>query len=294
MPVTIENLTPDFLAFWQQAKGRPLPEQEQLWHELYQARHPDVFEVYQDYGGRLDRDDRLAAALVCFPAHLSTLEPLIYQAPKLVIRTAEATRQVFGAAPAELPFVLMVGLFRSNGWADLLRGRQTAFLALEQFATPQALEITVAHETAHVLHLGEDPARWNEHDVGEKLFKEGLAVCASEQVVPGLTAGEYLWFGPGFEDWVTRCTERWAELREEVLRDLDRQDEATADRHFTYFPDQLGERGERPTRAGYFVGYQVVSYLTRRHSLRELASWSPTEAKEAVRQVLTTLPTLNR
>ncbi len=39
MPVPIDDITPDFLAFWDRAEGRPVAEQWQLWREAYEEPH---------------------------------------------------------------------------------------------------------------------------------------------------------------------------------------------------------------------------------------------------------------
>jgi hypothetical protein len=60
MPPSIENLCPDFLAFWEQARDKPVEEQEGLWHALYELPHRELLEIYFTFFG-----SRSSGASVC-------------------------------------------------------------------------------------------------------------------------------------------------------------------------------------------------------------------------------------
>jgi hypothetical protein len=46
VPVAIEDITPDFLAYWDRAARLDLAEQRRLWLETYELPHREVFDVY--------------------------------------------------------------------------------------------------------------------------------------------------------------------------------------------------------------------------------------------------------
>jgi len=60
MPPSIENLCPDFLVFWEQARDKSVEEQERLWQALYQSPHRELLEIYFTFFG-----SRSSGASVC-------------------------------------------------------------------------------------------------------------------------------------------------------------------------------------------------------------------------------------
>jgi hypothetical protein len=51
MSSSIENSCPDFLAFWEEARGKPLAEQKRVWDSLYKSPHRELLELYFSYFG---------------------------------------------------------------------------------------------------------------------------------------------------------------------------------------------------------------------------------------------------
>jgi len=44
--MSIIDLVPDFLSFWEEAQDRPLEEQLRLWRKPYEGKHRAIFDVY--------------------------------------------------------------------------------------------------------------------------------------------------------------------------------------------------------------------------------------------------------
>jgi len=174
--VHIENICPDFFAFWERAQGRNRPDQVDLWRSLYEDRHRDIFEVYY---GTFGRREGLEQALDRFPQAVPRMRVALASAEESMGRVVPRCAHLFEAPEADIRSVLMVGLFQSDAWATSLRGRPTSFLTLEHVTDPRWLEITVAHETAHTLHhlCASTPlADWvDSGTVGEGLFTRAIA-----------------------------------------------------------------------------------------------------------------------
>ncbi|MEA3396505.1 MAG: DUF2268 domain-containing putative Zn-dependent protease [Chloroflexota bacterium] len=279
MTVHVENLIPDFLAFWEQSQDLSLPEQKRLWQTLYEELHRDVFDVYYSRWGN---PARLEEALLKFPEVVPRLPELSHNIQTRIAGIVTRCARLFAAPEIDLDVVVMVGSFTSNGWLTFFRGKPTVFLALECFATPRYLELLIAHELAHGFHAQCSATPWAEFAIGEALFGEGLAIVASANICPDATEEETLWFKTGYADWLAECAARWPELRRRFLADLAKIDEPL---YASYFGEK-GPAAGLPKRAGYFVGARVIQSLSQQHTLAELARWSPERAVAETRRTL--------
>ncbi|MEW6231764.1 MAG: DUF2268 domain-containing putative Zn-dependent protease [Chloroflexota bacterium] len=279
MTIRIENICPDFFAFWEQAQGCSLAEQKQLWQTMYEELHRDVFDVYYRRWGD---PARLDEALGKFSQVVQKLQEIVHDVEHRIKRAVTNCAQVFDMPESDFEFVVMVGLFTSNGWATTFRGKPTSFLALECFTEPHYLDILIAHETAHSFHTQCGSGEWPDFAVGEGLFREGLATMASAVMYPGAMEAEYLWFGPGYNGWMAECLSRWPELCQRFLRDLAQIDETL---YTAYFGGKGPEVG-LPKRVGYIVGYRAIAALSQRHTIAEMARWSPEHSVAEVKRVL--------
>jgi hypothetical protein len=288
MIVSIEDISSDFFAFWEHAHDRGRDEQKQLWLALYEGRHRDVFEVYYRRWGDPDQLDH---ALAHFPQQVAQMRSHLPTVRQQIHHTAALCAQLFAAAERDLHYVVMVGLFGSDGWATRLRGRPTCFCALEHVTDQRRLDILLAHESAHGFHGQTSPFNLETTVLGEGIFLEGLAVLVSAQVIPYEAETSYFWFGypqtaqgQAVDDWLAECRQRWPHVRQRVLEDLGRTDEACFARYF-WAREALLEAGI-PVRVGYFVGYRVLSTLYQRYTVAEMARWTPADAVSQVRQTL--------
>lgn len=151
-----------------------------------------------------------------------------------------------------------------------------------------------AHEITHAFHYEVSDITFNDATVAETLMKEGLATSVSEAVMPGFGEDVYLWpgydvttEGEGVTAWLGRCRALEAELKEQLLRDLNSSDPATLGRYFNAGPRYRHER--TPTRAGYAVGYWLLRRLRQSFSLSELSRWKRERINRDVAEALLTL-----
>ena len=275
MPVTIDDITPDFLAFWDRAEGRPVAEQRRLWREAYEEPHRTLFEAYYR---RQARPDDLEAALARFAETAPRLRAGVPALRRDIERIIPAVGRLFAAPDVDRRWVLMVGLFSADGWVDVMDGEPVCFCAVESVEDLDRAEVLLAHEAAHVDHERCQPDGWRGMDtVGHALFLEGLAVLASVRVNSGTDEAGHLWPGrrrtPGGQavgDWLAECEAAWADTRAALLGDLHREDAETFAAYF------LGRRAHEnvPIRVGYFVGYRLLAALAGDRPVADMARWS--------------------
>ncbi|MGK5739692.1 hypothetical protein [Micromonospora sp. URMC 103] len=288
--VHVRDLVPDFLAYLSECEAADAGQWATLWRSRYLDRHRDVF-AEMDRTGEWSRPDDLAAVLVRLHAEGATLavrsSAVRALLPQGIGAVAGALDWSGDGDPLEC--VVLVGLYRANGWADTLHGRYALFLAVEELGPPGDDRLLVLHEGAHVLHDRLAAIRhWPVHGVANTLFTEGLATQVSVELAPGRGDEEYLWFGrPGYRTWLDRCRRQWPHILDRISADLDATD---PDHHAPYFLLRDSPlAGDLPKRCGYLVGLAVVRRLREEHPLSELARWDLERVVTEVRSALRAL-----
>lgn len=287
----VRDLVPDFLACLDEYAGTPAASWPDRWRSRYLARHPDVFRA-------LDRDGSWSGA-----RELDAILPGLHDRAADLAARAKAVRALLpsGVAavcdalawsdPADpIECVVLVGLDRTNGWADELDGRFALFLAVEQLGPPGDDRLLVLHEAAHVVHDRRAGIRtWPDHGVANGLLTEGLATQVSAELDPGRPDEIYLWFGRlGYRAWLDECRHRWPEILNRVRADLDADD---PEHHAAYFLMRDSPlAGDLPKRCGYLVGLTAVRRLRERHPLPEIATWSLPRVRAEISGALADLP----
>lgn len=279
MDCEVRDLMADFEAYWSAAADQPLERRAALWRDLYESPHPDVFDHYFGLWG--SRDELLESGLRQHEG-----KELVRRGTRLTSAVgpgASLSVELLGARSVPLRYVVMVGLFRADGWVDDLRGQPTAFFCVEKLADPDTYAAMVAHETTHILHQAQRPGSWPDEAVGLNLLVEGLALAAAQQADPGLSPGQL--FGvDDFGAWRADCCSAWPEVLRELLNRLE---EVDCDQYRRFFwPDWIRRDVDVPERIGYLVGYSAVQTLAERHSLEEMVRWPPERAIFELRPVL--------
>lgn len=282
MAARLTDISGDFLAFWDRAQGRTPDEQKRLWQELYEEPHREIFDIYfGQFGNRASLDRALAR----YPGTVETIRQAREGLAERIDASLTRCAALFEEPSAEFDYVTMVGVFNSNGWAIPFRGRPASFLALEWFSEPIYLDILIAHEAAHAFHALAGQRNLEEKQMGQALFNEGLATLASELLCPGLRPPAYLWFAADWGDWVQTCTEKRSALAGQFLSLLEQSNTSLYNAWFMMGdPDPVV-----PVRAGYYLGCEVVRRLHQRHSIAEMARWSPGRVLDELAPMLTQL-----
>lgn len=275
------DLIPDFLGFWEAAWDAPPAEQQRLWYERYEAAHCKLFALTD---GRHGNAEHLPSALMRFPAIAPELPRAAAQVQAIIDDLIPALCALFDLPHLDLRWVLLVGMFWSDGWVVDVDGVPTCFIAVEHLvhAAPPRAQLLLGHEAAHVAHATCLGASWHDLEtIGHHLFLEGLATVATAHLVPGLEPATYAWLGLtetirglSLEAWAAQCEVAWPHERIQIQRQLFGNDRATLARSFLQAPPDI------PERLGYLIGWHLVSELVRHHSLADLARWSPQQIHE--------------
>lgn len=287
MPAQLIDLTSEFFAFWEEARDRSPEEQRRLWYACYEDRHRQLFSRCGDRHGNAEA---LPQALDRFSNVVPQLPETIAQVRAAIDQSEPALTRLFALDRLALHWVLLVGMFWSDGWVVEVEGEPSIFIAVEMItpATPPRIELLLAHEGAHIAHARCSP--WDDLEtLGHGLFVEGLATVASAQLVPGYGETTYLWaglettwHGQSLLDWLQACQRVWPRVAADLRRDLDSTERAIQDPYF------LGSKAPEalPERIGYFAGWRLVSALAAEYSLAALARWSPERIQKAMAQLL--------
>jgi hypothetical protein len=293
MPPSIENLCPDFLAFWEQARGKLPAEQERLWHELYESPHRELLDIYFTFFGSRAN---LVPAFQRYDAMIPTIRRMSSAVEELIHTVEPRCGELFEVLEMDAPYVLMVGVFDSDSWSTRWRGRPTSFLAMESESNSRLrdLELTIAHESAHAYHKACRPDYHTGMIVGGEVFAEGLAVLVSTLLFPDAPEAAYLWpggeltrHGQSCADWVAECDQRLDLLRQSMLQHLEQSDPALQSLYF-HMHDQ--PQHPVPARAGYVVGYRVLQRLAQTYTVAEMARWPLDRVCQELRTVLALEP----
>ncbi|WP_344168286.1 hypothetical protein [Kribbella lupini] len=277
MPITVRNLVPDFLEFWDQARAEDEQGQLTLWAE-YVERHPEVIDDFRRSG----REPDPRAALGLYPKALELIRANAEAADGWVHEAAELVAPVLDARHLELQAVVMVGLGTANGWVSDFGGRPTLFLAVERIPDATAARILAAHEFAHAVQLPLPEVPWTDiGPLGQWIYSEGFATALTAELLPEYGLAEHLWFGDGYDDWLVDCLQVLPAAESAILSDLESEDDEVVGRYLT-----RNQGSPFPDRVGYLVGTRLVQDLRRTHDWPELARWSTEQAQQEVRRAL--------
>jgi len=247
---------------------------EELWKDMYQADHKDVFDAF--FASQGGREGMHALARELSRVRMKVNEALP-EMSGLIEEIEPKVRKLLGVAADPAPLhVLMVGTFSTNAFVARLGDEVALFHCLEWFAGAGPTSVLIAHEDAHAWHqiaLGESAPE----DLAYTAFYEGLAIQASKAAVPERPADDYFWYGvAGFEDWLAECEKDEATLLKDFRKSLKR-DDATE----MFFGNGFIEEKWR-------TGYYIADLLMRRidRPLDELAKLTIDEGRQAIKDSL--------
>jgi hypothetical protein len=297
--IRIRNLSQDFLDFWEEARDESQEDQLKLWQELYDSKHPEVFQVYfgPPYFGRReclpDALQRYAKDVERIGKTAEGIEELL---PKIIAGVLSFF--ALGEDEIEIDVIAFVGIYHASGFVFPVGGRTTVFLALENLAEYESdrVKIGIAHELSHALQFAlgqraasqlsaafmDDPLSLFTR-IDARLFAEGFAISASRQIIPAQDQPDYLFYTA--EQW-TWCQANRNRLVEMTLRGLAGDDQEVYTKLFQMFESREGAEGLPYQQTGYYVGYLAIEKLLERYTLRELAEVEPGEFPKLICRAL--------
>ena len=300
------NFLPDFLDILAQS------DPEAAYHRFLDAHRPLLAAYWNNYVLDLDSPHAAPVIAAAMQADRTDLYAMLQQVD-VVRLTEEALQRSEDLLGVDRPtdVVLMIGMGAANAGELVINGRGVAFVCLEHFTgrpnpetfgmglAPELLPLWVAHEVAHTVRytsptsesdlrrlISEAGGQYDYWVTGsratlrELLLNEGLAVHASQAVVPGLDPADYF----GFQRrQYQRMREMEGFLRRAVHHDLDRTGLGLRLKYLSggMSPTARQSLGRvLPERSGYYLGHRMAEPLVTERGIRD-ALRAPASAFQA-------------
>jgi hypothetical protein len=278
------NLLPEFLDILAQ------PDPEAAYHRFLDTHRPLLTAYWNNYVLDLDSPQAAPVIAAALRADRSDLYALLDQVDVAAL-AEEALHRAEDLLQVDRPTdcVVMVGMGGANAGELVIKGTGVAFVCVEHFTgranpdtfgmglPPELLPLWLAHEIAHTVRytspssgselrrlVSEAGGYYDYWSTGsratlrELLINEGLAVHASQAVVPGLDPADY--FGYPRRQY-QRMRELEAFLRRAVQHDLERTGLGLRLKYLSggMSPAARLSLGRvLPERCGYYLGHRMT------------------------------------
>ena len=281
----IINVVDDFLEYADAAARADAESRSVLWNRMLESRHPEFFSevIYRKTSGP-DREAFKKELLrrfwtEIFP-RLSELRETNRAAVGKMLEARRAFQAAFPDFRPDCDYYLTVS-FSFHGKVVEMGGRPVLAVGLENFRPGDpALDIAIAHEQFHLYHFRTFSTRGALY---RSVWAEGLAVTASEVLVPGQRFSRYLGFSG---QRMNEIHGAYARLARELALNLDNADHAVKRAWLGMEPNRLNV----PPGAGYYLGRDMIHVLLKQGwKLAQLARLSPEEARRLLIQAATAI-----
>ena len=246
--LTIKDLTPKFLKFYDEAtKENASPERRwELWKKDYdfaavpptpegeQMKRKILDDAWPKYPAVIDRIRAGAASIT--PDPNATLRQI-----------AELLRP---EKPVNITLIVYVGGLDGNAFTAAFDNKITTALPIEDDLATRALRMT--HELTHAVHIsmGSFSGGWI-RTIGTTVLTEGLAMRATQRLLPGHPDAYYCEARPGWFDQA-------AKLRNGILQDV--RTAIHSDKSEDVMRFTIGKGPSGIEREAYYAGWVVVGY----------------------------------
>lgn len=249
--VTVKDLTPKFLAFYDKARKEKDPDKRfALWKQMYGfAAVPPGPQGEAMARGLLDHAwSGYPAVMERIKAGLAGFDP----PPETTLRRVAAVLKP--DQPVKLELLLYVGGLEKNAFAAPGKdGVPTVAVSVE--ADPAERGPVMTHEMVHAVQIdmGAMSGAWI-RTIGETVLAEGLATRVTQHLYPALPERTFIEREPG---WLEQCAAR----RREIL--LDVKSALASSGSEDVFRYTIGKGPAGVEREAYYAGWLVVDYWTR-------------------------------
>jgi hypothetical protein len=264
--VRVEDLSSRFVDFYNAASepGVDEPRRWALWQQRY-----GFAAVPADARGQAQARQMLREAWPLYPKAIDRILAGyggMRPSPESQLRAAAELLKL--DRPLKVTILAYVGMFEGNAFTTAVeKGQATVALPIED--EPQHRAVTAAHELTHAVHIALGSLD-SEAKVATIALSEGLAMHASQALVPGGKLESYVELTPG---WFARAKVKEREILRNIRPRLAARDGATLYR----FTMDKGPTGLE--REAYYAGWRVVgAWLAEGRSLAEIARIPPQRA----------------
>ena len=281
--VKVVDLTPKFVAFYEQALKENADSERRwaLWEQLDNfAAVPPIAAGKQMARKLLDSAwARYPAAMDRIRAGAGALQP----APQPILEQV-ATLLGSGDAAVQIALIVFVGGFESNAFTGG-RTNGVTMIAVPVEDSDEQHRIAMTHEFTHAVQAA--LGSWSgTRTVAGTVFAEGVAMRATQALVPGLPETRYSHSDPA---WLAKCRGNQAAILDSLRAHYaERGPEATS-----RFTVGMGTTGMQ--REAYCAGWLVLGYgLAHGDSFASLAHLSEDDAQAWVERTTTALLAASR
>jgi hypothetical protein len=289
----VVNVVDDFLSFWEAMKDRPLAAQRFWWKRMVEDKNRDYFEraIYRNADAKTRRA-MLNEFLVRVPERIEALREFNRQlsdphtSPLIGAFIAFQTR--FPGYQQQRDIYVGLSLFRFDGAVRPVQNEagvpDTLCLGAEVLCgySPDELRVALLHEFFHLYHFGflfQQPALDDFRAPHMPLMIEGMAVAATEAMLPGHSPAFYLHFSEDSHKAQTH------DLRANAARFLELvADNAPPEQYEAWFRNVATDTV--PPRGGYLLGYEVTRRVLATMSLEQMVRLTPAELREHAEEQL--------
>ena len=247
--LTVEDLTPKFLTFFQAAGKEQADEQQRwaLWQKMYGfAAVPPTPDGQQM--ARKILDD----AWPKYPKALPTIERGIANLQPPPLETLDAVADLLQVdVRIRVHLLLFVGGFDNNAFTSPGKnGVPTVALPVEG----QGSTMVLTHELTHVVEAEQANLSLDwKRSVAHTIFTEGLAMRVTQRIHPGQPDKEYV--GEFTPNWFARAEQTRAAILADIAPHLAESDSSAIMRY------TMGTGGAGIEREAYLAGWLVIGDL---------------------------------
>lgn len=261
---------PAFLNFWEKAQRLSIEKQLEGWEKEYLKPYPELLTKQIDSYLEDNLDWRKIALKKVFP-YLNKRLPAMQEAhDNLLLAARPLSDQVaeFLNFHHDVTVIIYIGVGVGAGWATTYQNKPAILFGLENIAecgwsSRAAIEGLFAHEVGHLVHYywrGSKP-EYASKNPWERLNDEGFAQRC-EELITG-TAFHQIKSNMG-NDWLKWCQSHKSWLAAEFLKTTAQNKPVNR-----FFGSWQKIKGKSET--GYYLGYEAIMELERKHSLQEIA-----------------------
>lgn len=262
---------PAFMSFWDKARRLSTEEQIYGWEKEYMASWPELLtkQVNSYVEDKLDwRQIAREKVFPYFNERLPAMQEAHDNLLKLSVPLYERSCKALDFK-SDLVIVIYTGIGIGAGWATTFRDTPAVLFGLENIAecgwsSREAIEGLFAHELGHLVHY-----HWRGQiieyaatDPWQRLHEEGFAQRC-EDLISGAESFHQTSSITG-GDWLSWCQSHKGLLAAEFLKTV-----AEGKTIAPFFGSWFEIRGKSET--GYFLGYEVIKELEKKHNLKEIA-----------------------
>lgn len=255
LSIDIIDITPGFLQFYDSAIIEKADPQRrwQLWQELYGFAAVPPGEEGQKMARTL-----LDSAWLKYPKFIERISKgasVLQPSPLFILRDVVTLLNIDTAKhPIKIIITVFVGGFEKNAFAYSRNGVPAIAIPVEM--DDKDLHLTMAHEIVHAVHtITANLSKSWERSIAQTVLMEGLAMKATEKLIPGLKHEVYL--HAHSDTWLSEADKHQIDILKGIQNHLnDSSSEVTSKFLF-------GNGTTGTMREAYYAGWIIVGYLEK-------------------------------